>query len=327
VSQLLPPIQDSQRSPSAFPGFVRCVWRALGTRVELVVRGSTEQLAAAAAHLRDELDAVDRACSRFRSDAELVAVNAAAGSRIPVSSRLAEAVAVALRAAAQTDGDVDPTLGASLVAAGYDRDFAALPVDGPPISPSLPRTNAWREVELDVAGRTLRVPHGVALDLGATAKAWAADRATARIAATISAPVLVSLGGDLAIGGPPDDQPAHGWPVRLTDEAGDGDGPVAYIHDGGVASSSTVVRRWRRDGETLHHILDPRTGRPVDPVWRMVTVNAATCVDANTATTAAMVRGAAAPSWLAQLGLPSRLVDAHGAVSRIAGWPEDAVAS
>jgi FAD:protein FMN transferase len=326
VTDLLPRTPVRQRLPSASAGFVRCVWHALGTRVELVIRGSTEQLGAAAEFLRDELEAVDRACSRFRPDAELVAVNAAAGSRVQVSSHLAEAIAIALRAAAQTDGDVDPTLGRSLVAAGYDRDFAALPADGPPVSPPVPRPDAWREVELDVANRTLRLPRDVALDLGATAKAWAADRATARIAATIEAPVLVSLGGDLAIGGPRDDQPAYGWPVRLTAEARDGDGPVAYVHAGGVASSSTVVRRWRRGGETLHHILDPRTGRPADPVWRMVTVNAATCADANTATTAAMVRGVAAPAWLAQLGLPSRLVDAHGVVSQIAGWPADAAA-
>jgi FAD:protein FMN transferase len=307
-------------------GFVRCVWRALGTRVELVIRGSTEQLGAASALLREELDAVDVACSRFREDSELVAVNALAGARVRVSAHLAEAVDVALRAAAQTDGDVDPTLGRSLEAAGYDRDFDALPADGPPISPPQPRPGGWREVELDRDALTLRLPAGSALDLGATAKAWAADRAATRIATAIERAVLVSLGGDLAIAGPADDQPCNGWPVRLTAESRDGDGPVAYVHDGGVASSSTVLRRWRRGGESLHHILDPRTGRPAAPVWRMVTVNAATCVDANTATTAAMVRGHDAPGWLAQLGLPARLVDAHGAVSRIAGWPEDTAA-
>jgi FAD:protein FMN transferase len=274
--------------------------------------------------LRDELAAVDAACSRFRPDSELVQVNARAGSRVRVSQHLAEAVTVALHAAAQTEGDVDPTLGLSLAAAGYDRDFDAVPTDGPAMMPRPPRPGAWRDVELDVDNRTLRIPANTALDLGATAKAWTADRAAARIAAAVGTPVLVSLGGDLAIAGPAESQPAHGWPVRLTAESRDGDGPVAYIHDGGVASSSTVVRRWRRGGETLHHLLDPRTGRPVAPLWRMITVNAATCLDANTATTAAMVRGAAAPDWLARLGLPSRLVDAHRGVATIAGWPEDA---
>ena len=101
-------------------------------------------------------------------------------------------------------------------------------------------------------------------------------------------------------------------------------GPVVHLHGGGLATSSTAVRRWRRGGRLLHHLLDPRTGLPAEPVWRTVTVTAATCVDANTASTAAIVRGRNAPAWLAELGLPSRLVDSAGTVHRVAGWPPDA---
>jgi thiamine biosynthesis lipoprotein len=95
------------------------------------------------------------------------------------------------------------------------------------------------------------------------------------------------------------------------------------MHGGGLATSSTAVRRWRRGGTAYHHVLDPRTGLPAEPVWRTVTVTAATCVDANTASTAAIVRGRPALGWLARLGLPSRLVGADGAVRRVAGWPAD----
>jgi thiamine biosynthesis lipoprotein len=95
------------------------------------------------------------------------------------------------------------------------------------------------------------------------------------------------------------------------------------MHGGGLATSSTAVRRWRRGGTSYHHLLDPRTGRPAEPVWRTVTVTAASCVDANTASTAAIVRGRRAPGWLDALGLPARLVDASGAVRRVAGWPAD----
>jgi thiamine biosynthesis lipoprotein len=98
---------------------------------------------------------------------------------------------------------------------------------------------------------------------------------------------------------------------------------VIRLHGGGLATSSTAVRRWRRAGRELHHVLDPRTGLPAEPVWRTVTVTAASCVDANTASTAAIVRGRGAPDWLAALGLPSRLVDAAGTVHLIAGWPTD----
>ena len=102
-------------------------------------------------------------------------------------------------------------------------------------------------------------------------------------------------------------------------------GPYALIaiRDGGLATSSTAARRWQRGGDVLHHILDPRTGLPAEPVWRTVSVAAGSCADANAASTAAVIRGRRALGWLAQLGLPARLVDATGAVFTVAGWPDE----
>jgi thiamine biosynthesis lipoprotein len=305
---------------------VRSRFTALGTYGELLLHGRPAALGTAVRLLRAELAAIDLACSRFRDDSELAAVNAAAGSPVEVSPLFAEAVRVALTVAGQTGGDVDPTLGAALAAAGYDATYERLPADGPPVRPSPPEPGAWRRVQLD--GLVLRVPAGVALDLGATAKALAVDRAAAAIAAATDAGVLVNVGGDLAAAGP---LPHGGWPVRLTDDTAREDvlepgrtGPVVRMHGGGLATSSTAVRRWTRAGRTYHHVLDPRTGLPAEPVWRTVTVTAASCVDANTASTASVVRGGAAPGWLAGLGLPSRLVAADGTIHRVAGWPEDA---
>jgi FAD:protein FMN transferase len=304
---------------------VRSRFEALGTYGELLVDGRPDALGTAMRILHDELAAIDVACSRFRPDSELMAVNAAAGQVVGVSALFVEAVSVALAAAGRTGGDVDPVLGTALVAAGYDEDFAALPADGPATDPAPPRPGAWREVEL--GERAVRIPAGTALDLGATAKALVVDRIAAAISAATGAGVLVNVGGDLATGGP---VPPAGWPVRLTDDttrrapaAPGRTGPVVRVHGGGLATSSTAVRTWRRGGEVRHHVLDPRTGRPAEPVWRTVTVTAATCVDANTASTAAIVRGRAAVEWLAALGLPSRLVDASGTVHRVAGWPPD----
>jgi thiamine biosynthesis lipoprotein len=170
------------------------------------------------------------------------------------------------------------------------------------------------------------MPEGVQLDLGATAKAWAADRSAARIAAQAGCGVLVSLGGDIAVAGP---APDGGWRIRVQDVTGDPgerpDGPYALvaIRDGGLATSSTAARRWQRGGDVLHHILDPRTARPAEPVWRTVSVAAGTCADANAASTAAVIRGRPALGWLASLGLPARLVDATGVVFTVAGWPDD----
>ena len=134
----------------------------------------------------------------------------------------------------------------------------------------------------------------------------------AAIAAATGSPTLVDLGGDVATAGP---APAGGWVVRVTDDhrAGpDADGQSVTVSGGGLATSSTTVRRWRRAGRPVHHIVDPATGEPAAPVWRTVSVAAASCVDANTASTAAIVRGASAPQWLESLGLPARLVDPSG---------------
>jgi thiamine biosynthesis lipoprotein len=181
-----------------------------------------------------------------------------------------------------------------------------------------------RVVELDRATRTVRVPDGVGLDLGATAKALAADRAAARVVTSgAAAGVLVNLGGDIATAGA---APPGGWAVRVADShrAVPAEGAQDLTMScGGLSTSSTTVRRWRRRGGAAHHIIDPRTGTPAIEHWRTVSVAAATCVDANIASTAAIILGADASSWLAHAGLPARLVTVAGEVERIGGWPGD----
>jgi thiamine biosynthesis lipoprotein len=278
-------------------------------------------LAPARAELESVLAAVDRTCSRFRADSELVQINNGAGHPVPVGSVLLEALDVALRAARLTAGDVDPTVGRAMRVLGYDRDFTEVTAAGTPLTCVVERVPGWQMIQVDRVASTVRVPTGVELDLGATAKAFAADRAAATVAETVDSGVLVSLGGDVAVAGTP---PEGGWPVRVTDDhaAGpDGPGETVAIHTGGLATSSTTVRRWRRGDEQLHHIVDPAVGRPVASAWRTVSVVAQTCVDANIATTAAIVRGEAALTWLAELGLAARLVRRDGEVVRIGGWP------
>jgi len=243
-----------------------------------------------------------------------------------ISPLLAEAIAVALRAARLTDGDVDPTVAGAMSALGYDRDFALLPDAGPPVRLTVRAVPGWRQVGLDEQSRLLTLPSGVNLDLGATAKAWAADRSAARLAGALGCGVLVGLGGDIAVAGPP---PEGGWRIRVQDVTGRPEDPapgpaaVVAIQGGGLATSSTTARRWRRGGDVLHHILDPRTGLPASVHWRTVSVAAASCVDANTASTAAIIRGPQALDWLSNLGLPARLVDAAGTVRTIGGWPAE----
>jgi FAD:protein FMN transferase len=287
-------------------------WPVWGTTARIVVT-EPARLAEAADLVRDELAAVDAACSRFRPDSELTAASRA-NRPVEVSGLLADLVAAALEAARQTDGDVDPTVGAALCGLGYDRDFAA--ITGRQVAPGVRifPTPDWRAVRL--RDRELTIPSGVLLDLGATAKAVAADRAAALVALRFGTGVLVALGGDIATAGP---APDGGWRVLVQDRPGDPRCTVCLPAGAALATSSTAGRTWGRPGELLHHILDPRTGRPAPKVWRTVSVAAYSCLRANTLSTAAIVRGHDAPLLLD--GLPSRLVTSSLDVLRLGGWP------
>ncbi len=302
---------------------------AVGDRVELRAWGSTAALVvedpaalpAAERVLMRELAAVDAACSRFRIDSEITRLHALAGTAVTVSPLLAEALTVALRAAQLTDGVVDPTVGSAVRALGYDRDLADLPRDAPgPVQAPLPAPGWWR-VTWDPMSRRLLLPHGVELDLGATAKALAADRIAVQASEEVGCGVLVSLGGDVRVAGA---APVGGWRLGVGDDhehAQTDPAATVTITVGGLATSGTTRRRWRRAGRDLHHIVDPRTGDVADGYWRTASVAAASCVDANTASTAAIVMGAHAPVWLERCRLPARLVAVDGRVVRTTGWP------
>jgi len=254
----------------------------------------------------------DRACSSWREDSELARVNAGAGRPVEVGPLLLEAVAVALQAAESTDGAVDPTVGQALIAHGFS--------PGSSVPRGLALVRGHRAVVADEDARTVLVPRGVTLDLGATAKALAADRAATAAAAAAGCGVLVSLSGDLAISGEP---PAGGWAVRVTDDhraEPSALGQTVWLEGGGLATSSTAVRR-RADG--AHHLIDPATGAPAVEVIRTASVTASTCLEANIASTAAIVLGRRGVAWLEAAGLPARLVLADGRVLHLGGWPAD----
>jgi thiamine biosynthesis lipoprotein len=296
-------------------------FRALGT-MALVSTIDARDLDAAEALLRKELEAIDLACSRFRSDSEVSQVNRANGNVVVVTELLAEVVAAALQVADWTEGAVDPTIGASLVALGYDRDFAAMKSDLRFDNARVVPVAGWTCIELDSQSRTLRVPAGVCLDLGSTAKAFAADRAALRIASAIGPGVLVNLGGDISVQGAPFD----GWSIGLAldcSAAPEKTDAAVSVREGGLASSGTEVRRWRQGDHQVHHIIDPWTGDCAATCWRLATVAASTCVQANAASTAAIVWGEAAVQRLSKIEMPCRLVHNDGSVLAINGWPAD----
>jgi thiamine biosynthesis lipoprotein len=229
-------------------------------------------------------DARDRIFSRFRPDSELNRINAAAGRPVRVSQAFVEMLDLALGAARDTDGLVDPTLGAELEAAGYDRDFASLSDnDGPPA-----RIERRRPVAVRVAGQNVVAPPGVGLDLNGVVKGKSVDDALE----ILSGEGFVSAGGDLA---------TRGSIVAALP----GGGTVGLVR-GALATSGSDRRRWRRAGLVQHHLIHPSTGAPASSPWEQVTVCCLTCVGADIAAKAAFLLGFDGPAWLDVRGLPGR---------------------
>jgi FAD:protein FMN transferase len=289
------------------------LWSTTGS----IVVTDPAALAAAVEVVRAGLDEVEVACSRFRPDSEISGLTA---GRNRLSPMLADLVGTALDAAEASGGLVDPTVGSAVRALGYDRSIELLPVDGAPVS-LVQHVPGWRRVHL--YGDRLELPGGLLLDLGATAKARAADLTASRAAELVGVGVLVELGGDIATAGP---GPEDGWQILVDDSADDPACQITLQPGWAMATSSTIRRAWRRGGVPLHHIVDPRTAAPAAPVWRSASVAAPTCVEANTASTAAVVLGHDATRWLGERGYTARLVDQRHRVCRVGDWPREVAA-
>ncbi|MEH3077584.1 MAG: FAD:protein FMN transferase [Quadrisphaera sp.] len=325
-------------------------WSVWTTTARLVVTDPAV-LPAARALVEERLAAVDAAASRFRPDSEVVLAARASEAGVPVrvSALLADLVAVALDAAERTGGAVDPTLGGLLQQLGYDDDLDAVrarPTSAPTTRPvgeapvpfrpvratasadpaALPRPSAaWRHVVVlpdstPGGGALLWLPAGVLLDLGATAKARTADLCAAAVVERFGGGALVSLGGDVATAGR---EPDGGWQVDVQDGDGEPRSRLALGGVRGVATSSTLHRRWTTAHGPAHHVLDPATGLPADPVWRTASVVAPSCAEANALSTAALVLGALAPAWLQRQGATARLVGDDGDVVLVGPWPSE----
>ncbi|HEX2705496.1 MAG TPA: FAD:protein FMN transferase, partial [Candidatus Lustribacter sp.] len=262
-------------------------WELWSCTMRLVV-GEPAALPAARRLVDRELQAVEDAASRFRPDSEITALAARAGRPTRISQTLANLLGAALDAARDTGGAVDPTLGHPLAALGYDRDIALVRAAGPGVTVRRRPSPGWTRIHLDTERREVTVQDGVVIDVGATAKAWAADRCARVVAHTLGTPVLVSLGGDIATAG---GDPGRPWQILVQDRREDPAAQIGLAVGAAVATSSTQSRQWHCEGHQLHHILDPRTALPVAPVWRSVSVVADSALEANTWSTAAIVRG------------------------------------
>jgi thiamine biosynthesis lipoprotein len=313
---LAPGAIQHSRSPS-FDRF--SIW---GTSAVLGVTDAAV-LAEARAILDTVLALSDHAASRFHPGTEILALNDAAGQGpMRVSATMIDLVAAAIDAARSTGGACDPTVADRLVVLGYDRDFDAGLDDGVTIPAGIAPAPGIEGIVIDHKASTIALPAGVHLDLGATAKARTADIAAEQIATDLDVGCLVDLGGDLRIAGPP---PAEGWQIGITREARTGRrdevDEVIAVTGGGIASSSSGVRRWQRGATPLHHLIDPATGWPVAEPLAMVTVAAPTCLAANALSTASMVWGERCLFELPQRSVAARVLRDDGTIERIGGWP------
>lgn len=297
---------------------------AFGTTVGVWVTPA-QHIATAERVLRAWVSAVDAACSRFRADSDLSRVNTAAGRTVRVSPVLMEALGAAIAMAELTEGFCDPTLGDAVIAAGYDRPLELMPahvVSRPYQAVSRHGTHGWRRIAVDTARSEITTPPGVILDLGASCKGWAVDQALRYILDTLHDPdagVCVSAGGDLGVTGA--GMPG-GWPVRLSDcldSTPSGADSWVRLRAGGLASSGALRRRWYTNGAAMHHLIDPRNGRPARSCWRMVTVQTHSALAADSTATAAYLMGESAIGWLQARSCQARLIRDGGDIVATGG--------
>ncbi len=294
-------------------------FRAIGT-TNRVLATDARSIAEATLTAQDHLAELDLALSRFRDDSEVsrLAARAVDGPAWAFASPVFAAyLRAALRAARLTDGLVDPTVGSAVVASGYDADMDVVRARDGFAATAPAAVPGWRSVTIEDATDRVSVPRGCLLDLGASAKGHAADLIAARLAERLPGGFLVSLGGDIAVSGP---APHGGWRVGVEDADGR---TLQVVTTSGqaIATSSTRLRAWVADGGPRHHIVDPRTGTTAPAAWAQVSCAGATALEANAASTAAVVLGPQAVAWLEARGIPARLDGLDGSVRVTSGWP------
>ena len=248
-------------------------FRAMNSDIELFATGAPAERRLERAERW--LAAYEARFSRFRVLSELSRLNTSAGRPFIASPGLFTLAQLGLTLARRSAGLFDPTVLPALDAAGYDRSFEL--VRGRGDKKTAPRRRfTWQDVELDPATRSIRMPEGCGIDLGGIGKGWAVDR----MAAILGEPCLVNGGGDVYAGERPED--GTPWRIGVADPfEPERDVMVLAVENRGVATSSTLKRRWQSGDIWQHHLIDPRTGGPSESDAVQVTAVAPTAVEAD----------------------------------------------
>jgi thiamine biosynthesis lipoprotein len=286
----------------------------MGSEAHVIVVGvAAERLVELAVR---ELEALEERWSRFRPDSELSRLNAVAGTPVELSPVTFDAVQRAVEAWRDTFGYYDPTVLRALERVGYDRSFELLADVGP-----RPRTEGPLPcpgcvgIELDPATRTVRLPAGVALDLGGIGKGLAADLVCERLLDAGADGASVNVGGDVRVAG--ESPSPDGWIIDVDDRA------IVSLAAGAVATSSTTRRCWTAGGRSYHHLIDPATGLPAESDLVTVSVVGATAAFAEVIGKAALIAGRSiGSSIIVEHQMAALMVGADCAVSRVGGFEE-----
>ena len=259
-------------------------FRAMGCHMRAICDAATH--AAELAAVPAWFEAWEQTFSRFRADSELSRINQRSGQWTRVSTSLWEVTHLALVAARWTDGLYSPTILNALEAVGCDRTFDEITATARPIVTQ--PDGQWRSIQRQSLNRSIYLPPNVRLDLSGIVKGWAADRAAKKLGG--HGPALIDAGGDIAVSGPRAD--GSPWPIGVLNPFQlDQPFETLKIRQGGVATSGRDYRRWLRDGQWQHHLIDPRTGWPAQTDVLSVTVIAPTTVEAEIAAKVIAISG------------------------------------
>jgi thiamine biosynthesis lipoprotein len=299
VSAPEPPQPGAPPRTEVHEGWTRVLWHALGGPCELLVDGSdaahASTLGAVAAA---ESRRIEHKFSRYRTDSVLHAINASAGAVTRVDDETAGLLDYAAECHAMSDGRFDITSGVLRRVWTFDGSDR---VPGREAVRDVLRLVGWTKVRWQRPELTL--PAGMELDLGGLGKEYAVDRAAAEVGALARSPFLVNFGGDLFAPAPRAD--GRPWSVGVDDPERTGRSAthLVQLERGGLATSGDARRFVMWNGRRLGHILDPRTGWPVTGAPHSVTVLAATCLEAGTLATLAILAGPDARRFLEDEGV------------------------
>jgi FAD:protein FMN transferase len=316
--QLAPMPPDALVIP---PGMVLDEFYAMGTTIALLLPEAQSQ--AASDTVRQLFSEWEQTLSRFRSDSELAQLNQHAGSPVIVSPLFFRVLQTALTAARETDGLYDPTLLNQLLQAGYDRSFDELPLQQPDPSAAPQPGGGWRQIQVDPYLRCVTLPPGIGIDFGGIAKGMAVDAALASLQQLSIGTALVNAGGDLVVLGLPSGYTS--WPIEVQ---GKETSWVIPFHHGALATSSVSRRHWHQGKYQRHHLIDPRTGEPVQSQLWSVTVAASRCMQAEVATKATFLLGIEqGKNFLKEHALAGLLVQNDGSWTTAGNWPAELMKS